>query len=188
MGKLPLGASGGLQKGLGLQAIALKLLGHGHQIHQKLRPLEHGGIEFDLGAHLLGGAGHVKEPPALVEICPRRAAAGRRHPVGKPLEAQDLGIAAHAAAAHLQQNPLGLVGKLLRHQENLSHLPGFHGLGQVLMEPPGERRAIRASKQCEHDIPPFVVFLIIPPGGRSHKIELGFGAGGGMWACRPTDL
>src|SRR5699024_12603234 len=65
---------------------------------------------------------------ALVEIRPRRAAAGRRHPVGKPLEAQDLGIAAHAAAAHLQQNPLGLVGKLLRHQENLSHLPGFHGL------------------------------------------------------------
>ena len=165
MGKLPLGASGGLQKGLGFQAIALKLLGHGHQIHQKLRPLEHGGIEFDLGTHLLGGAGHVKEPPALVEICPRRAAAGSRHPVGKPLEAQDLGIAADAAAAHLQQNPLGLVGKLLRHQENLSHLPGFHGLGQVLMEPPGERRAISASKQCEHDIPPFVVFLIIPPGG-----------------------
>ena len=154
LGKLPLRPARRLQQSRGSQTVALKFLGHLHQIREELRPPQHRRIEMDFGGGLFRGQSHGQQPSALVEIGPSRAAVGGGHPVPQPREAQHLGIAADAVAAHLAEGPLGLVGELLRHQKDLPRLRGRlpH---QLVRQMPRQRRPIRARTQCQHIRPRF---------------------------------
>ena len=122
-GKQALGLTGGTAQVRGRHTVALPLVHRCQQLRQERGPAAAGGIALEPGADLLQRLGHRQHAPALVQCLPGHAAGHGKDPVGKPGEAQHLGIAADAAAALVAQLLLRREGRLLRYDPDPLAVP-----------------------------------------------------------------
>ena len=155
-----------------------KLLHERAELLQKIRPCHHGGIKFQLLAHLLRGEIERQNAPVLVQIFFAHAAADGKDPRCQPRKAQNLGIPADRIAAALAQRTLRFMRILLRNDQNL---PG-NAVRRVLTDPGqqlhGIRRPVRPVQKLQHMPASLSVFFsfyhaVRPKESRRHEKTAG---------------
>ena len=112
-----------MPKRIGRDAIAAKLLKRVNQAQQKFRLRRRTCKHLQPRAHLLDGNCHHKKLSAGVGLALGCAALYGKYAAGQPRKTQNLGIAADPVAALCAQKTLGIVGKLLRRDQNLPAAP-----------------------------------------------------------------
>ena len=174
--KLTLRARRRIQQGLRRDAIGQKFLDRSGKLLQKGGFDRSGSVIFEVREHLLRGEIHREQPPALVEIFLADAAVDGRHAGGEAREAQNFSIAADRVTARAAERALGLVGILLRDDQDIAAFSRLRPRADGAEQRSGRRQAVRAAEQCQHPASPLssrILFIISSRAKKGKRAESG---------------
>ena len=162
------------------QAVGTEFLQRVEQLQQKFRPGRAGTEQLQPRAHLLHSQRHQQQPSARVRLLAGGAALDGKHARGQPGKAQDLGKAADRVAARAAEHAFGLVGELLRHDQDALRrffAERLHHAGRVLF-------SARTKPKLQHV--PHLFLPIVTHAVRKKKPTPGHGVSCGLLKKPPS--